>query len=147
MLCPICSHSESVVKDSRVAEDSSSIRRRRECLGCESRFTTYEKIYLKDIFVIKQSGDKEFFNKEKLKLSIHMAIRKRKVNLQKVEDIVMQIYNELCQLNEQEISSKYLGELVLKHLKTLDKVAFVRFASVYKDFKVTEDFIEFLKEI
>jgi transcriptional repressor NrdR len=147
MQCPVCNHNESIVKDSRNSDDGSSIRRRRECSSCELRFTTYEKIHLRDIFVMKKSGDKEFFDRGKLKSSIKMSLRKRKVNIQIIEDIVARIVQKLYQLNDAELHSHEIGELVMDHLKGVDKVAYVRFASVYKNFNSTEDFAEFLSNI
>ena len=147
MFCPICKHSESVVKDSRISDDGSSIRRRRECGSCEARFTTYEKIHFKDIFITKKSGDKEFFDRDKLKYSLKMALRKRKASLSDIENIVSKIHQELYQSNDNEVPSSEIGELALKHLKKLDKVAFVRFASVYKNFNSATDFSSFLKNL
>lgn len=145
MFCPFCKHSETTVKDSRLSEDGASIRRRRECPNCNSRFTTYERIQYKEIFIVKKSGEKQFFDYGKLLSSIKMALRKRKVTIDVVEKVAGKIHQELNLLNEVEISSKDVGELVMNELKVLDKVAFIRFASVYKNFESTEDFESFLK--
>ena len=145
MFCPFCKHNETTVKDSRLSEDGASIRRRRECPNCNSRFTTYERIQYKEIFIVKKSGEKQFFDYGKLLSSIKMALRKRKVTIDVVEKIAGKIHQELNLLNEVEISSEDVGELVMNELKVLDKVAFIRFASVYKNFESTEDFESFLK--
>jgi len=145
MFCPFCKNTETTVKDSRLSEDGTSIRRRRECPECSARFTTYERIQFKEVMVIKKSGEKEFFDREKLVSSIRMALRKRNVSPDIVEKMAAEIHQELCQQNESEIPSGEIGELVMKQLKGLDKVAFVRFASVYKNFETPEDFESFLK--
>jgi len=145
MFCPFCKNTETTVKDSRLSEDGTSIRRRRECPECSARFTTYERIQFKEVMVIKKSGEKEFFDREKLVSSIRMALRKRNVSPDIVEKMAAEIHQELCQQNESEIPSGEIGELVMKQLKGLDKVAFVRFASVYKNFDTPEDFVCFLK--
>ncbi len=145
MHCPFCNHIESIVKDSRLSDDGGTIRRRRECPSCQARFTTYEKVHFKDIFVLKRSGDKEFFDRDKLKASLKMSLRKRDIRPDVVDKTVADITHDLHQLNVTEITSKDVGELVLQYLKKLDKVAFVRFASVYKNFANTQDFENFLK--
>lgn len=146
MFCPFCKNTETTVKDSRLSDDGSSIRRRRECPNCNSRFTTYERIQYKEILIIKKSGVKEFFDYQKLLASIKMALRKRNITTEILEKIAGEIHHELNILNESEIKSCDIGELVMNKLKSLDKVAFVRFASVYKNFESAEDFEQFLKD-
>ena len=147
MLCPFCKFPETVVKDSRVSEDGAVIRRRRNCSKCESRFTTYERIQFKEIFIVKKSREKEFFDIEKLKRSLRMALRKRNTPPEEIDKIATNIYQTLLNMNESEISSQKIGEMVMKLLKSLDKVAFVRFASVYKNFNSAEDFKKFIKSL
>ena len=147
MFCPFCSYQETVVKDSRVSEDGSAIRRRRHCPKCDSRFTTYERVQLKEIMVLKKSGEKEFFDRNKLRKSLKMALRKRNIEAENLEKLVSDIHQEIVQLNEVEIESDKIGELAMESLKKLDQVAFVRFASVYKNFNKTEDFKKFIKDI
>lgn len=145
MFCPFCKFEETVVKDSRVVEEGSSIRRRRFCNNCDSRFTTYERIHLKEIVVIKKSGEKELFDRNKLFSSLKMSVRKRPVDSVAIENLVNAITNCLNEISESEVSSSHIGELVMEHLKDVDKVAYVRFASVYKNFNDTEDFESFIK--
>lgn len=147
MRCPFCGNLETQVKDSRVSDDGESIKRRRYCSSCDSRFTTYERIQLKEILVIKKNGDKKVFDPEKLRRAIEMAVRKRPVSELQVEKMVNNIVRSLEKENELEISSSKLGEMVMTSLEKLDKVAFVRFASVYKNFEKPDDFQKFIKEI
>jgi transcriptional repressor NrdR len=147
MRCPFCGNSETQVKDSRISDDGESIKRRRYCAACDSRFTTYERIQLREILVIKKNGDKKMFDPEKLKKSIEMAVRKRPVSEFQVEKMVNNIVRQLEMENETEISSSKLGEIIMSALEKLDKVAFVRFASVYKNFEKPDDFQKFIKQI
>lgn len=147
MRCPFCGNIETQVKDSRISDDGESIKRRRYCASCDSRFTTYERIQLREILVIKKNGDKKIFDPEKLKKSIAMAVRKRPVSELQVEKMVNNIVRTLEMDNEGEITSSKLGEMVMSALEKLDKVAFVRFASVYKNFEKADDFQKFIKEI
>ena len=147
MLFPFCKFPETVVKDSRIYEDGSVIRRRRNCTKCDSRFTTYERVQHKEIFVVKKSGEKEFFDNNKLKSSLIMALRKRNVEPEIIDKLVGDIYHELSVMNESEISSQKIGEMVMDLLEDLDHVAFVRFASVYKNFNSAEDFKKFIKAL
>lgn len=147
MRCPFCGNIETQVKDSRISDDGESIKRRRYCASCDSRFTTYERIQLREILVIKKNGDKKIFDPEKLKKSIAMAVRKRPVSELQVEKMVNNIVRTLEMDNEGEITSAKLGEMVMHALEKLDKVAFVRFASVYKNFEKADDFQKFIKEI
>jgi transcriptional repressor NrdR len=147
MRCPFCGNIETQVKDSRISDDGESIKRRRYCSACDSRFTTYERIQLREIVVVKKNGDKKIFDPEKLKKSIEMAVRKRPVSELQVEKMVNNIVRQLEMENETEITSAKLGEIIMLALEKLDKVAFVRFASVYKNFEKPDDFQKFIKQI
>jgi transcriptional repressor NrdR len=147
MRCPFCGNLETQVKDSRISDDGEAIKRRRYCSACDSRFTTFERIQLKEILVIKKNGDRKIFDPEKLRKSIEMAVRKRPVSDLQVERLVNNIIRQLEIENEVEINSSKIGELVMEALEKLDKVAFVRFASVYKNFEKTDDFQKFIKKI
>jgi transcriptional repressor NrdR len=147
MRCPFCGNIETQVKDSRISDDGESIKRRRYCLACDSRFTTFERIQLKEILIIKKNGEKKIFDPEKLKRSIEMAVRKRPVTELQVEKIVNKIVRQLEMENETEIPSSKIGEMVMQALEKLDKVAFVRFASVYKNFEKPDDFQKFIKQV
>ena len=147
MRCPFCGNIETQVKDSRISDDGEAIKRRRYCAACDSRFTTYERIQLREILVIKKNGEKKIFDPEKLKRSIEMAVRKRPVSELQVEKLVNKIVRQLEMESETEISSSKIGEMVMASLEKLDKVAFVRFASVYKNFEKPDDFQKFIKQI
>ena len=144
MKCPVCNFPDSKVIDSRPTQDGGSIRRRRECLACQKRFTTFEILETVQIFVIKKNGSKEMFDKNKLLSGVLKACRKRPVN---AEDIVADIETELQNTLTQEIESGELGEMVMRRLKDVDKVAYVRFASVYREFKDIDTFFAELKEL
>ncbi|MSP33894.1 MAG: transcriptional repressor NrdR [Rickettsiales bacterium] len=147
MRCPFCGNIETQVRDSRIPDDGESVKRRRYCTACDSRFTTYERVQLREIIVIKKNGDKKIFDPEKLRKSISMAVRKRPVSDLQVEKLVNNIVRQLEVEGESEISSMRIGEMVLQALEKLDKVAFVRFASVYKNFEKADDFQKFIKAI
>lgn len=147
MRCPYCGHAESQVKDSRPTEDGSSIRRRRVCSGCGGRFTTFERVQLRELTVVKKSGKRFAFDREKLERSILTALRKRQVDPQRVERMVSGIVRQLEQMGEDDIPTSEIGRLVLEGLKQVDEVAYVRFASVYKDFREAKDFEAFLREM
>jgi transcriptional repressor NrdR len=147
MRCPFCGNIETQVKDSRISDDGESIKRRRYCTSCDSRFTTFERVQLREILVIKKNGDKKIFDPEKLKKSIEMAVRKRPVLEVQVEKLVNNIVRQLEMESETEIPSSKIGEMVMTALGKLDKVAFVRFASVYKNFEKPDDFQNFIKQI
>ncbi len=147
MKCPFCGNLESQVRDSRISDDGEAVKRRRYCPDCDSRFTTFERVQLREIVVVKKNGDKKIFDSEKLKKSVEMAVRKRPVSLLQVDKLVNNIVKKLETEGEVEISSRKVGDMVLKALEGLDKVAFVRFASVYKNFEKTQDFREFIKKI
>jgi len=144
MRCPFCGHAESQVKDSRPSEDGASIRRRRLCPECGGRFTTFERVQLRELTIVKRSGRRTPFDREKLVRSISIAIRKRPVDPERVERMVNAITRQLESQGETELASSVVGELVMKALKALDDVAYVRYASVYRDFRETEDFARFL---
>ena len=144
MRCPFCGHAESQVKDSRPSEDNAVIRRRRFCSDCGGRFTTFERVQLRELTIIKRSGRRTPFEREKLMRSLAVALRKRPVDPERVERMVSGIVRQLESRGETDIGSEVVGELVMKGLKALDEVAYVRYASVYRDFRETEDFARFL---
>ena len=143
MRCPFCGHDDSQVKDSRPTEDNGAIRRRRQCEGCGGRFTTFERIQLRELLVIKAEGKREPFDREKVERSLSVACRKRPVDHAQIEKLASAIQRQLETLGESEIESKRIGEFVMDGLKALDSVAYIRFASVYKDFSEAKDFEEF----
>jgi transcriptional repressor NrdR len=142
--CPFCGHLESQVKDSRPSEDGAAIRRRRSCPECGGRFTTFERVQLRELTILKKSGRRTPFDREKLQRSIDIAIRKRPLDPERVERMVSSIVRQLESRGETDIDSSVVGELVMKALKALDEVAYVRYASVYRDFRETQDFARFL---
>jgi len=146
MRCPFCGHDETQVKDSRPSEDGAAIRRRRLCPQCEGRFTTFERVQLRELTILKRSGRRAPFDRDKLARSLSVALRKRPVEPERVERMISTITRQLESMGETELPSSTIGELVMKHLKQLDDVAYVRYASVYRDFKETEDFARFLGE-
>ena len=143
MRCPFCGNDDSQVKDSRPTEDNSAIRRRRQCEGCGGRFTTFERIQLRELSVVKTDGKREPFEREKLERSLSVACRKRPVDHTQIEKLASAIQRQLETLGESEIESKRIGEFVMDGLKALDSVAYIRFASVYKDFSEAKDFEDF----
>ena len=147
MRCPFCSHEDSQVKDSRHTEDNTAIRRRRICDQCGSRFTTFERIQLRDLIVIKSNGQKEPFDRDKMFRSLSLALRKRKVEQDKIEKIVSAIARRLENSGETEIKTSVIGEYIMEALSNLDQVAYVRFASVYKNFREVKDFEDFLDNL
>ena len=144
MRCPFCGNEDTQVKDSRPTEDNAAIRRRRYCQSCGSRFTTFERVHLRELTVIKSNGEKAPFDREKVKRSMEIALRKRPVHEDQIERIVNSIQRHLETSGETEIPSKAIGKLIMDRLMELDKVAYVRFASVYKDFHEINDFNEFI---
>jgi transcriptional repressor NrdR len=146
MRCPFCGELESQVKDSRPSEDGAAIRRRRLCPACGGRFTTFERVQLRELTIVKRSGRRAPFDREKLARSISLAIRKRPIDQERLEQMVSGIVRQLESLGETEIPSHVVGEMVMKSLKALDEVAYVRYASVYRDFRETQDFARFLGE-
>jgi transcriptional repressor NrdR len=147
MRCPYCGNDDTQVKDSRPTEDSAAIRRRRVCNGCGGRFTTFERVQLRDLIVVKKSGRKVPFDREKLARSVHTALRKRSIDPERAERMISGVVRQLESLGEVEITSDQIGEFVMEGLKGLDDVAFVRFASVYKNFSAANDFRSFLSEL
>ncbi len=145
--CPVCGYTESKVIDSRPSEEGSSIRRRRECLSCQNRFTTYEKIETLPLLVIKKDKTRELFDKNKLLSGIIKACHKRPVTMEQMEDVATEIEAELQNSLTREISSQMIGVLVMDKLKSLDPVAYVRFASVYREFKDLDTFMRELEQL
>lgn len=144
MRCPFCGHMESQVKDSRPSEDGAAIRRRRLCPECGGRFTTFERVQLRELTIVKRSGRRAPFDREKLVRSISIATRKRPIDPERLDRLVNGIVRQLESMGETELASHVVGEMVMKALKALDDVAYVRYASVYRDFRHTDDFAQFL---
>ncbi len=147
MRCPFCSNEDTQVKDSRPTEDNTSIRRRRICDQCGSRFTTFERIQLRDLVVVKSKGQKENFDRDKMFRSLSLALRKRSVENEKIEKIINAIVRKLENSGETEIKSSIIGQYIMEALMHLDQVAYVRFASVYKNFREAKDFEDFLDNL
>lgn len=147
MKCPYCTSENSKVLDSRSSEDTNAIRRRRECLNCGKRFTTYETIESTPILVIKKDGSRQSFDIEKIKRGLIKACEKRPVSLDQIDQICIEIEKELQNSLEQEVKSEVIGEKVMEKLKPVDEVSYVRFASVYRQFKDVTNFIKFLNDI
>src|ERR1700754_3122694 len=147
MRCPNCNSLDTQVKDSRPTEDSAVIRRRRVCIACEFRFTTFERVQLRELTVIKRNGRRVPFDRDKLMRSVSISLRKRPVEPERVEKMVSTIVRELETGGEAEISSEVIGETVMEHLRMLDDVAYVRFASVYRNFREAKDFETVLGEL
>ena len=144
MRCPFCSNQDSQVKDSRPTEDNTAIRRRRICDQCGSRFTTFERIQLRDLIVLKTNGKKEVFDRDKMFRSLSLALRKRNIDQEKIEKIVNAIVRKLENFGDTEVKSTLIGEYIMEALSHLDQIAYVRFASVYKNFREVKDFEDFL---
>lgn len=144
MRCPFCGHGDTQVKDSRPTEENATIRRRRLCPECSSRFTTFERVQLRELSVTKSDGEKAPFDREKLLRSLQIALRKRPVDEDRIERIANGIQRRLETLGENEIPTKVIGEMVMEALSELDQVAFVRFASVYRNFREAKDFEAFV---
>ncbi len=147
MKCPFCDFWDTQVKNSRPSGDASCIKRRRFCHNCGARFTTFEKVEIKEIIVIKRNGDKRIFDEEKLRKSLEVAIRKRPMSKEKIAFIVNNIIKKLEKFSEGEVSSKMIGNLAMGELRQLDQVACVRYASVYQDFSDVHDFVKFINDI
>ena len=147
MRCPFCQHDDTQVKDSRPTEDNTAIRRRRFCPGCGARFTTFERVYLRELMVVKSNGQRESFNRDKLERSMRVALRKRPVDDERVERVISSLVRQLETSGETEIPAKKIGEGVMAALSTLDPVAYVRFASVYRNFREAKDFEDFVGSI
>lgn len=144
MRCPFCGHEDTQVKDSRPTEDNAAIRRRRFCGNCGARFTTFERVQLRDLTVVKTNGEKEPFERDKLVRSMKIALRKRPVDDERIEQVVNSLVRQLESLGEPEVTTTKVGEFVMETLRTLDHVAYVRYASVYRDFRSAGDFNEFV---
>ena len=147
MRCPFCGSDDTQVKDSRPTEDNATIRRRRYCPSCGSRFTTFERVQLRELTVVKKNGDKAQFDRDKVMRSLKIALRKRPVDDDKIERIVNGIQRRLETLGENEIPTKVVGKMIMDNLRDLDPVAYVRFASVYRNFREAKDFEEFIGEL
>ncbi len=143
MRCPFCAHDDSQVKDSRPTDDGAAIRRRRQCEGCGARFTTFERIQIRELVVAKSEGRREAFDRDKLARSVAIACRKRQVDPARIDRMISGIQRQLETLSEGEVEARQIGALVMDGLKALDSVAYIRFASVYKDFAEARDFEEF----
>ncbi|CDO61349.1 Ribonucleotide reductase transcriptional regulator NrdR [Candidatus Phaeomarinobacter ectocarpi] len=144
MRCPFCGNEDTQVKDSRPTEDAAAIRRRRFCPACGARFTTFERVQLRDLTVVKRNGKREPFDRDKLMRSLQISLRKRPVEPERVERMVSGIVRELESTGESDIPASMVGELMMERLKLLDEVAYVRFASVYRNFREAKDFENFL---
>ena len=147
MRCPFCGCEDTQVKDSRPTDDRAAIRRRRLCPNCAARFTTFERVQLRELTVVKKNGQREPFDRDKLARSIQISMRKRPIEPERVERVINSIVRQLESSGENEIPSHEIGELVMEALATLDKVAYVRFASVYRNFREAKDFGEFVGRI
>ena len=147
MKCPFCGHLDTQVKDSRAGEEGESIRRRRNCPSCDSRFTTYERVQLRELTVVKNNGDRKALDRDKIHRSISIATRKRPVEPEQVTQLVNRIMRSLETSGESEIKSTRIGELVIDGLQTLDKVAYIRYASVYRNFREARDFETFVESL
>ncbi len=147
MRCPFCWNTDTQVKDSRPAEDNVSIRRRRSCPACAGRFTTYERVQLRDLIVLKKNNRREIFDRDKLERSVRIALQKRPIDIDRIEQMVTGIVRRLESLGETDIPSDKVGEIVMETLARIDTVAYVRFASVYKNFQAANDFEEFVSEL
>ena len=147
MRCPFCGNVDTQVKDSRPAEDHAAIRRRRFCPACGGRFTTYERVQLRDLTVIKSNGRREDFDRDKLERSIRIALQKRPIEPERIDQMISGLVRRLESMGETDIPSKTIGEIVMEALQRIDTVAYVRFASVYKNFQAADDFEEFIEEL
>lgn len=152
MRCPFCAHDDSQVKDSRPTEDNTAIRRRRQCEGCGARFTTFERVQLREITVVKSAGSdgqerRESFDREKIEQSVALACRKRGIGQERLDQLVSGIQRQVETLGDSEIRSQAIGEMVMDGLRQLDSVAYIRFASVYRDFSEAKDFEEFASTV
>lgn len=147
MRCPYCSNKETQVRDSRPSEDNSTIRRRRVCPGCGGRFTTFERVQLRELYVLKRAGEKVIFDRDKLMRSVQVATRKRPVEIDTLEQMVSGIVRQLENRGETDVGTELIGKLIMEGLRQIDEVSYVRFASVYKNFREAKDFEELLEEI
>lgn len=146
MRCPFCSSEDTQVKDSRQAEDNTAVRRRRQCGSCAGRFTTFERVQLRDLIVVKKSGRRTPFDRDKLARSVLIALQKRPIEPERIEQMISGVVRQLEAGGTSDITSDRIGELVMEGLSNLDKIAYVRYASVYKDFRETQDFASFITD-
>ena len=147
MRCPFCSHADTAVVDSREADEGAVIRRRRRCLACDKRFTTYERVELRMPVLVKKNGARVDYEREKLRASFKLALRKREVPADRVDEAIARIEERLIAMAEREVATHRVGELVMRELKKLDKIAYIRFASVYRSFDDPEEFEEAVAEL
>ena len=147
MRCPFCAHDDSQVKDSRPTEDNTSIRRRRQCESCGARFTTFERVQLREVTVVKSDGKREPFDRIKLDQSVALACRKRGIEQERIDQLVSGIQRQIETAGDGEVATSRIGELVMEGLRQLDSVAYIRFASVYRDFSEARDFEEFASSV
>ena len=147
MRCPFCAHDDSQVKDSRPSEDNTSIRRRRQCESCGARFTTFERVQLREVTVVKKDEKRETFNRAKIEASVAIACRKRGIAQERLDQLVSGIQRQIETLGESEVQAQAIGEMVMEGLRQLDSVAYIRFASVYRDFTEARDFENFASTV
>ena len=147
MRCPFCAHDDTQVKDSRPTEDNASIRRRRQCSSCGARFTTFERVQLREVVVVKSGDRREPFDRAKLEQSISLATRKRAIEQERLDQLISGIQRQVETSGEPEVPSAHIGELVMEGLRQIDSVAYIRFASVYRDFSEARDFEEFASTV
>ena len=147
MRCPFCAHDDSQVKDSRPTEDNTAIRRRRQCESCGARFTTFERVQLRDVIVIKSGDKREAFDRAKIEQSVSLATRKRGIAQERLDQLVSGIQRQIETFGESEVPAKQIGEMVMEGLRRMDSVAYIRFASVYRDFGEARDFEEFASSV
>ncbi|MBN8483511.1 MAG: transcriptional repressor NrdR [Sphingomonadales bacterium] len=147
MRCPFCAHDDSQVKDSRPTEDNTAIRRRRQCDSCGARFTTFERVQLREVIVVKSDGTREAFDRTKIDQSVALACRKRGVAQERLDQLVSGVQRQIETMGESEVPAKAIGEMVMEGLRGLDTVAYIRFASVYRDFTEAKDFEDFASTV
>lgn len=147
MRCPFCAYDDSQVKDSRPTEDNTAIRRRRQCDGCGARFTTFERVQLREVVVVKSDGTRENFDRSKIDQSVSLACRKRGIAQERMDQLVSGVQRQIETMGESEVPAKAIGEMVMEGLRALDTVAYIRFASVYRDFTEARDFEEFASTV
>lgn len=147
MRCPFCAHDDTQVKDSRPTEDNASIRRRRQCSSCGARFTTFERVQLREVVVVKSGERREPFERSKLEQSVALACRKRSIDQERLDQLISGIQRQVETSGEAEVPSSHIGELVMEGLRQIDSVAYIRFASVYRDFSEARDFEEFASTV
>lgn len=147
MRCPFCAHDDSQVKDSRPTEDNTAIRRRRQCDSCGARFTTFERVQLREVTIVKSDGTREAFDRTKIDQSVALACRKRGVAQERLDQLVSGVQRQIETMGESEVPAKAIGEMVMEGLRGLDTVAYIRFASVYRDFTEAKDFEDFASTV